>query len=133
MNIRRVVLLVLVALLIGLVVGYFFKDEKVITVEKEKIVYKYIKGDTITQKPDGTIVVQNGTIDSTEHSNEYSKTEINKNTFALIPFVGIGNGEYAIGGLAQKDIFGSLGLAAGGLYNPVRSNGMVLIGASIRF
>jgi hypothetical protein len=121
-----------IVLVIGVVVGYFLKDEKVITVEKEKIVYKYIKGDTITQKPDGTIVVQNGTINSTEHSNEYSKTEINKSNFVISPIVGI-NRNISYGIMVQKDVWGRIGLTAGGLYTPSISNSMVLVGLSVKF
>lgn len=123
---------IIVVFIIGIGAGYFLKDEKVSVEYKDRVVTKYVKGDTITIKPDGTTVVTNGSIDSNEHSSEYNKTEINKKTFMIMPLVGVGH-EFAFGGVVQKDIWGGIGLGAGGLYNNTQKSGMVLIGISGRF
>lgn len=135
-NVRKTVLLVVLCLVIfvgGWFANYFLATPRIVTHEVEKVVVKYIKGDTITQKPDGTIIVTgNASLDSHETENIKDKEETNTRTLMVAPYAGFGAHENVAGVLLQKDMFGRFGIIGGAQITIEKKDLMGIIGISVR-
>lgn len=111
----------LFVLVIGIVLGYFYKDEKIIT--KEVIKKEYVKGKIVKVENNG-IITTTTDFTSTTDTNSFEKTEINKKRIGIQAGYLVGHSSQAFQASILTDVINNIGIGLTYQYNINSKNSM---------
>lgn len=111
----------LFVLVIGIVLGYFYKDEKIMT--KEIIKKEYVKGKIVKVENNG-IITTTTDFTSTTDTNSFEKTEINKKRIGIQAGYLVGHSSQAFQASILTDIVNNIGIGLTYQYNINSKNSM---------
>jgi len=131
----RLVLILSVSFTAGYLYCLAKRDTKIITVEKEKVVVKYLKAKRIEIKPDGTTIATGGvSLDSNEQETTDSHTIINPHYTVVMFGTKINlDGIAGYDGRVQHDIIDNFGVYAGAEYFTRTKSFYFPVGVSLKF
>lgn len=119
--IRNKYVQIVILCVVCFVIGYFYKDEKIIT--KEVIKKEYVKGKIVKVESHGVTTTTTDFTSSTD-TNSFEKTEINKKRIGVQAGYLVGHSSQAFQASILSDVINNIGIGLVYQYNITNKNNM---------